>query len=541
MIAINTEGELTAFALALVGDDGEFSPAERQLAARSKRKPARSTMTAVRSAITAGSDPLGTALTALRSPALRRQSGAIYTPGAIVKSMMAWAAREATPSRVVDPGTGSGRFLIAAASQFPHARLIAVELDPLAAVILRANLAVLGLTTRAQVLVADYRAADIQATTGKTLFIGNPPYVRHHAIGEQWKAWYARSAAAFGVRASTLAGLHLHFFLRTLQLGQKGDFGVFITAAEWLDVNYGDALRRLLGGRLGGAALHVLEPAATPFGDTLTTGAITCFRIDRRPAAMRVRSVPNIDALNGLSSGEPVPWNKLRKASRWSVIVRPSPGHPAGYIELGELFRVRRGQVTGSNAVWIAGEHAKGLPESVLKPTVTKARELLNAGDALAVADRLKRVVDLPVELDELDTPDRRAVNRFLRWAKAQGAADSYIAKHRRAWWSVLLYEPAPIICTYMARRPPAFVRNLCGAHHLNIAHGLYPRDQLDEPTITALLTYLRQHVRLSAGRTYAGGLTKFEPKELERIPVPALEALKNDFGTAMDTRAIHR
>ena len=29
-----------------------------------------------------------------------------------------------------------------------------------------------------------------------------------------------------------------------------------------------------------------------------------------------------------------------------------------------------------------------------------------------------------------------------------------------------------------------------------------------------------------SAGRTYAGGLTKFEPKELERIPIPELERL---------------
>jgi hypothetical protein len=65
------------------------------------------------------------------------------------------------------------------------------------------------------------------------------------------------STAAFGGRASTLAGLHLHFFVRTLQLARSGDFGAFITSAEWLDVNYGDALRRLLADRLGGVALHV--------------------------------------------------------------------------------------------------------------------------------------------------------------------------------------------------------------------------------------------------------------------------------------------
>jgi hypothetical protein len=212
---------------------------------------------------------------------------------------------------------------------------------------------------------------------------------------------------------------------------------------------------------------------------------------------MRVRTVPTIDALNGLSTGEPVPWKELRKAVRWSVIVRPSAPPPAGFVELGEICRVSRGQVTGSNSIWIAGEHANELPAHVLKPTITKARELLAAGDALTASDGLKRVIDLPVDLDELDATERRAVNRFLRWAKAHGAADSQVAQHRRAWWSVLLYDPAPIICTYMARRPPAFVRNLCDARHLNIAHGLYPREPLGE---TALLGLAAQRATSAAG-----------------------------------------
>ena len=82
-----------------------------------------------------------------------------------------------------------------------------------------------------------------------------------------------------------------------------------------------------------------------------------------------------------------------------------------------------------------------------------------------------------------------------------------------------------------MARRPPAFVRNLCGARHINIAHGLYPREAMPDATLDALATFLRENVAQSAGRTYAGGLTKFEPKELERIAVPPLEVLANEFG----------
>ena len=206
--------------------------------------------------------------------------------------------------------------------------------------------------------------------------------------------------------------------------------------------------------------------------------------------------------------------------------MRPSEKPPADYIELGELFRVHRGQVTGANSVWIAGDHAKGLPKKYLLPTVTKARELLAVGDVLADARGLRRVIDLPPDLDVLSRDARSAVERFLSWAKAQNAHSGYVAQNRRSWWAVRLREPAPIVCTYMARRPPAFVRNVCDARLLNIAHGLYPREPLTEESITALIAWLKTNVRLNAGRTYAGGLTKFEPKEVERIAIPDLERL---------------
>ncbi len=75
-------------------------------------------------------------------------------------------------------------------------------------------------------------------------------------------------------------------------------------------------------------------------------------------------------------------------------------------------------------------------------------------------------------------------------------------------------------------RAAPAFVRNLRGAHHLNIAHALYPRDPTTEAQMANLLAYWRTHVSTSSGRTYAGGLMKSEPREPERIPIPRVEPL---------------
>ena len=242
---------------------------------------------------------------------------------------------------------------------------------------------------------------------------------------------------------------------------------------------------------------------------------------------MRLRRVEAVTGLGSLGTGREVALSRLDAESRWSTFLRTRERKvPANHIELGEICRVHRGQVTGCNAAWIAGTFADGLPEAFLIPTVTKARELLRAGSALQSAHDLRRVVDLPVDLDSLSGAVRRQVDQFLRWARELGADESYIARNRRAWWSVGLKAPAPILCTYMARRAPAFVRNLCGARHLNIAHGLYPRIPLSAETLDKLAAWLQREVCVSDGRTYAGGLTKFEPKELERIAIPPLEAL---------------
>ena len=357
-------------------------------------------------------------------------------------------------------------------------------------------------------------------------FSATPPYVRHHAIATDWKDWFAGAAASCGLVASKLAGLHVHFFLKTFLLAKPGDYGAFITSAEWLDVNYGDLMRKMLVNGLGGTDLHVISPAAMPFADAATTGVITCFHLGHDGNGIRFRSVNTLAELGTLPSGREVSRARLEKTRRWTPLLVPRTPASRGHIELGELCRVHRGQVTGCNAVWIAGAYAGTLPEAVLFPSVTRARELFEAGATLSDTMGLRRVIDLPFDLDNFTDEQHRQIQRFLAWARRKGAKASYIARHRRAWWSVNLTESAPILSTYMARRPPAFVRNLCSAHHLNIAHGIYPRDPLPAPILDVLSAWLQHNVCLSDGRTYAGGLTKFEPRELERIPIPTLEEL---------------
>jgi hypothetical protein len=526
------------------GSVAGWSGAEGDLAARAGERGPGSirAVTAARDRIRAGEDPLGDAFCALRSPAGRRVLGQTFTPPLVIESMIAWAAGTGIrPARVVDPGSGSARMLLAAGRRWPQAALIGVEIDPAAAIIGRASLAAAGFAGRSAVLLGDYCCARLPHTEGPTLFLGNPPYVRHHQIAAPGKDWLRRAAREQGLSASGLAGLHAHFFLATARHAAPGDLGVLITAAEWLDVNYGRLVRELLLGALGGQAVHLIEPATAVFADAAATSVIACFRPGTTPEAIRMRRVAGPAELGALAGGTPVAVPVLRATSRWGPLLRAarpeaakpgaarpgsaSPRRPGrlreGHVELGELCRVHRGQVTGANAVWVtAGPHPL-VPARFLIPAVTRARELIAAGPVLAAGVPLRQVISLPADLDDLPGGERAGVARFLRHATAAGAADSYVARHRTPWWRVRLGVPPPIMASYMARRPPVFVRNQAGASYLNIAHGLYPREPLDPGVLDALAAFLSRSVSPEQGRVYAGGLIKFEPREMERLLVP--------------------
>jgi adenine-specific DNA-methyltransferase len=588
-----------------------WSGPEERLAAAARRHrdrgPGRAAdLAAVRDQIQAGEDPLGDAFCRLRGRAERRALGQTFTPPQVIASMISWAASaveaggaagtggvigtvgvigadgvagpgggalsgrragsggatrdgDGGPARVVDPGAGSARFLIAAGRRWHRASLLGAEIDPVAAIIGRANLAAAGLAGRSRVLLEDYRTLRLPSAAGPTLFIGNPPYLRHHQIPPDWKRWLRSTARALDLPSSGLAGLHVHFFLATAVHAEPGDLGVFITAAEWLDVNYGSLVRALMLGPLGGESVHLIEPAVPVFSDAQATSAISCFTPGSDPRPLRLRRVASVAELGALAGGAVVPARSLAAAERWGPMLRaadpgpagpsemavpseaavpagaaagmsrPAPRLPADRVELGELCRVHRGQVTGANAVWVAAAGAAGadrVPERFRFPAVTRARELFQAWDVLPVGTPLRVVIDLPADLGQLSAQELHAVELFLGRARAAGAADSYIARHRRPWWRVRLREPPPILATYMARRPPAFVRNLAGARYLNIAHGIYPREQLPAGALDGLAAFLRGSVVDGVGRVYAGGLLKFEPGEMQRLPVPGPQLL---------------
>jgi adenine-specific DNA-methyltransferase len=325
----------------------------------------------------------------------RRASGITLTPAWLVDRMLGLVEARGSFDTIVNVGAGSGRFAIAAARRFPASRVLAVENDARMAELLRRRIRDGGVQQRIDVVESDFRSAPLEPH-GRMLFLGNPPYVRHHDIEAKWKQWYRDGMAARGIGASQLAGLHAHFMLRAVQLMRPGDTLCFVTAAEWLDNGYGSALRALFTTE-GGAPLRSLwlAPADEPvFLDALVSAVVVeveCMArsVPVRLGLIRQRRFERVREIESLDSG-----------SRWSALCQPGWLEAAQGIELGELFRITRGQVTGRNDVWVLPAESDVVANELTVPAVTRAREIINGGVLAADArSRACKVVNLPRDL----------------------------------------------------------------------------------------------------------------------------------------------
>lgn len=468
-------------------------------------------------------DDLGDEFMSSFSAATRRSTGSTYTPLEIVSSMVLEASREADPDIVVDCGCGSGRFSLAAAMMFPKAKVYAVDNSPLACTMCSENVRRYGLSDRVEVVNASFLDFSLPQDRGRALWIGNPPYVRHHDIAVEDKSLFKSVAARLDLPSSSLAGLHVHFLAHIADLWRDGDFGLLITSAEWMDVNYGNFARQLLTARLPMARMRLFDRSVRLFEGTDSTAVVFSFSDVLRE---------EVDVTMPDGSNVRIPLKVLNASQKWSRTIDCAfEGHVSaveGLVPLGSLASVHRGVVTGNNKFWVRpASELSDFPNGLSVPIVAHAREIMDGCVAEGRPDLLNRLITLPADLGTLSGPAREFAEKVVAEGLRLGVDKGRVAGSRRAWWSVQPPKAPAIMMTYMSRKSPTFVRNDHGLSMLNVVHGVYPKRNLSDKALANLVDYLNKHVNLRDGRVYCGGLAKFEPKEAEAILVPCVERLE--------------
>jgi adenine-specific DNA-methyltransferase len=477
-----------------------------------------------------GIDVPGHAYEALVNGAERRRAGQFQTPVWAADLMAAWLLQE--PTRLLmDPGVGAGRLLFRAAQrrEAGPARMLGIDSDPVALEMARVNFLVRGIAgheLRQRNFLIDDIAARPDAVTC------NPPYSRHHAIATAEKeAIHTGFEQRLGLRVSRLAGLHVLFLVRAIEVASDAARIAFITPAEWLDVNYGRAIKRFVLDSSDVEGLIIFKDDHLFFEGALTTAAITLIRkgSPRGTPTKIVRlpeELPAVDDVLAAMRGHgelPVDELQLNAEQKWSRrAVCVAPGRP-----LRELARVRRGIATGCNRFFVISEATRRtleLAKSDLRPCITTPR--LIAGTELtgkafdALDDDVPRwAINChdPVA-EHSDTP----LGRYLRWGKGELNADQgYLARQRKPWFGLERRSDCPILFTYMNRQRPRFIRNHAAAVPLNTFLIVEPLEGVDADKLCGALNGAPFIAQLDgARRNYGGGLWKLEPKELGELHV---------------------
>jgi adenine-specific DNA-methyltransferase len=326
-----------------------------------------------------------------------------------------------------------------------------------------------------------------------------------------------------------------------------GAISGWLVPSEFMDVNYGRAVKRYLLERVSLLRIHRFDPNDVQFADALVSSAIVWFRND--PPQHGARAVFTF----GGSLAEPrvtraVSLSALAQEAKWSrfplAAVRPKTATPT----LAEFFRVRRGVATGDNSYFILSEGeiaARRLPRNVFRSILPGPRHI-DGDEVDALADGTprigRRLFLLDPQLPEAEIAETYpALWTYLREGRAKGLPERYLCAHRALWYTQERRPPAPIVCTYLGRsdsrsgRPFRFILNRSDATVANVYLALYPTPLLDgalrrDPAlirrIWAALNRIAPERLLGEGRVYGGGLHKLEPSELANLPVPEIAAM---------------
>src|SRR5205809_2928871 len=187
-------------------------------------------------------------LDAAKNAAERNRCGQFATPIAlardIVKYAENWWDKRSGAADFLDPAFGTGAFYSALRQVFPSeavCRAEGVEIDP--AVFAAAE--TLWRASGLRVQCADFtRLAPPPPGQRFRLLLTNPPYVRHHHLAAEEKLRLQHLVRhALGIKISGLAGLYCYFLLLADQWLEPGALSVWLIPSEFMDVNYGDAIR----------------------------------------------------------------------------------------------------------------------------------------------------------------------------------------------------------------------------------------------------------------------------------------------------------
>lgn len=487
-------------------------------------------------------------LDALKSQRERNELGQFATPPFLAKQMAEYV-RELWKNRgdrirFLDPALGTGSLYSALRSTVAEGLIesaIGIERDSGFADAATDLWSEAGLT----VLKGDFTSlTPSEKGECHNLILTNPPYVRHHHLSQSEKFRLKHlSLGTIGREINGLAGLYCYFMLLSHDWLAADGIGVWLIPSEFMNVNYGQALRHYLTTKVTLLRIHRFDPEDLQFDDALVSSAVVVFaKASPEPSHKPVLSYGG--SLVHPRREEAVSLPILARSHKWTSFTSVKPqgvraASPNKRITLGTLFAIKRGIATGANGFFVlprAEATRRGFSDAFLKPILPSPRYLQQG--IIEADDQGYPIIDRPLAVIDTNLPEEEVRRRcrplweYLREGERAGLTEKYLLARRSPWYRQEQRAAAPFLCTYMGRagkggQPFRFFWNRSRAVAPNVYLLLYPTGPLNEAlrrvpehwrTVLKLLQGIDGAALIEEGRVYGGGLYKLEPKELARI-----------------------
>jgi adenine-specific DNA-methyltransferase len=472
----------------------------------------------------------------------RNKLGQFATPSALALHIAKYVKkncwRRSRTVKFLDPSVGSGAFYSATLQAFgPKAisKAVGVEIDTRFANAAESLWGSAGL----EVISDDFTKFADQPRLSN-LVLANPPYVRHHHLATAEKLRLQQCVMEqLNIKVSGLAGLYCYFLLLTHQWMEPDATAVWLIPSEFMDVNYGSAVKEYLLRHVTLLRIHRFNPRDVQFDDALVSSAIVVFR-NNAPCDDHSATFSFGGSIEAPDLQKDVTLNELANVAKWTSLPRSiEKDQTPSAFTIGDLFDVKRGLATGSNSFFIfPEEQARQLqiPDEFFKYVLPSPRHLKeriverDAKGAPKLANKLV-MLDCKEALDSLKKHHKK-LWQYLTSDEALEVQKGYLASRRVPWYSQENRETPPFVCTYMGRgakggTPFRFIWNRSNAVATNVYLLLYPKGafraalnknpELLEPVFTALSRICSDDFT-SEGRVYGGGLHKMEPNELKNV-----------------------
>ena len=497
------------------------------------------------------------ALDAERTAVERNRMGQFATPLLLAKDITQAALGQLHPAdshRFLEPSVGSGAFFSALSNtNLPLKSAVGVELDERFASAARELWGPNGLN----VVQDDFTKWVLETNYRCDLLIANPPYVRHHHLGEA-RAWLPdASSKVAGVKVSGLSGLYVHFLLLAHRVLAPNAVSAWLIPSEFLDVNYGRSVKEYLQRRVQLLQVHRFDPADLQFEDALVTSTVVIFR--NTPPSDQWKARFTYGGTTCAPASETyVDVSSLSTKAKWSRCFSGDDVEDRG-INLGHLFKIQRGIATGKNSFFIRtrGEIEEfGIKAHNVTPILPSPRKLpgvkVEAGaDGWGLNIPHFGLIGSSLSMTDLEQDDPVLAEIFAE--APEEVRGSYLSQSRKPWYRQEHRQPSPFLCTYMGRgedkkRPFRFIENRSRSIATNMFLMMYPlppmqryldRSLRHRSIVHEALLSLTSEDLKRAGRVYGGGLHKVEPSELKAMPIERLLPMMPGFEPeAVDNQA---